>query len=116
MRPGRRVKLGLVSRAAVALLVAAGPGAMVAARAQTPDARHAGPDGDSQDSANGNPAAQKAVHDAIPLTEDMIRDLARRYNANKRAVEESVAETAVPINRQINLSFAPGGAPASSTQ
>jgi intracellular multiplication protein IcmK len=46
----------------------------------------------------------------LPLTPAMIEDLARRYNATRRAQEEGVTETAVPVNRQINVSFAPGGA------
>ena len=61
--------------------------------------------------ANGNsPAAQKAVQDAIPLTPEMIEDLARRYNATRRAQEQAVTELAAPLNRQVNVSFAPGAA------
>ena len=63
-----------------------------------------------QGPANSNPAADRAVRDALPLTPEMIEELARRYNATRRAQEEGVTETAVPVNRQINVSFAPGGA------
>ncbi len=66
--------------------------------------------GDPDNPANGNPAANRAAQDAIPLTEDMIRDLARRYNATQRAREEGVSELAAPNNRQVNVSFAPGAA------
>jgi len=67
--------------------------------------------GDTANSANGNsPAAQKAVQDAIPLTPEMIEELARRYNATRRAQEQAVTELAAPLNRQVNVSFAPGAA------
>jgi intracellular multiplication protein IcmK len=85
------------------------------ARAQTPDQTPgnlpatAAPA--SQNFANGNPsAAQKAVQDAIPLTPEMIEELGRRFNATQRAREEAVTPLAVPLNRQINVSFAPGAA------
>ena len=66
---------------------------------------------DTANSANGNsPAAQKAVQDAIPLTPEMIEELARRYNATRRAQEQAVTELAAPLNRQVNVSFAPGAA------
>ncbi len=59
--------------------------------------------------ANGNPSlAERAVRDAIPLTPAMIEDLARRYDASRRAAEQATTEMAAPINRQINVSFAPG--------
>jgi intracellular multiplication protein IcmK len=68
---------------------------------------------------SGNPAsdapaadtpAAKAARDAIPLTPDMIEDLARRYRAQQQAIEQGTTELAVPINRPINVSFAPGAA------
>lgn len=65
---------------------------------------------DPENSANGNGAQNRAVQDAIPLTDDMIRELARRYNTTQRAREEGVTELAAPINRQVNVSFAPGAA------
>jgi intracellular multiplication protein IcmK len=40
----------------------------------------------------------------------MIEELARRFNASKRAEEQATTELAVPINRQVNVSFAPGAA------
>jgi intracellular multiplication protein IcmK len=54
--------------------------------------------------------ALKAASDAIPLTPDMIEDLARRYRAQQQAIEQGTTEMAAPINRQINVSFAPGTA------
>lgn len=68
---------------------------------------------------SGNPAsdapaadtpAAKAARDAIPLTPDMIEDLARRYRAQQQAIEQGTTELAAPINRQVNVSFAPGAA------
>ena len=64
----------------------------------------------AQGGANDNSGAQRAVQDALPLTPEMIEELARRYNATRRAQEQAVTESAVPENRQINVSFAPGGA------
>ncbi len=54
--------------------------------------------------------ASKAARDAIPLTPEMIEDLARRYRAQQQAIEQGTTEMAAPINRQINVSFAPGTA------
>ena len=92
------------------LLACPAPGAMAqqADTSQTSDA--GGLAALAQTGANGNPAADRALRDALPLTPEMIEELARRYNATKRAQEEAVTESAVPINRQINVSFAPGGA------
>jgi intracellular multiplication protein IcmK len=65
----------------------------------------------SDQAANGNPSpAQKAANDAIPLTPELIEQLAERYKAAQRAREESVTELAVPLNRRIDVGFAPGGA------
>ncbi len=74
----------------------------------------------SQPSAPGIPApdapppadtpASRAVRDAIPLTPDMIENLARRYHAQQQAIEQGTTELAAPINRQVNVSFAPGSA------
>jgi len=50
------------------------------------------------------------MQDAIPLTPEMIEELGRRFNATQRAREEAVTPLAVPLNRQINVSFAPGAA------
>jgi len=81
------------------------------AQAQTPDSDGAPATADAGNFANGNsPAAQKAVQDAIPLTPEMIEELARRYNATRRAQEQAVTELAAPLNRQVNVSFAPGAA------
>lgn len=56
----------------------------------------------------GNPAAERAAREAIPLTPEMILDLARRYNETQRAREAGVQELAVPVNRPVNMGFAPG--------
>src|SRR5580698_2559855 len=62
-------------------------------------------------SANGNPPAeQQAAQSAIPLTPDEIQALANRYNATKQAEEQAVTPMAVPLSRQVNVSFAPGAA------
>jgi len=99
----------LLLRAALAAFVLAG-----GAHAQTPDQAPGNlPAGapPSQNFANGNPsAAQKAMQDAIPLTPEMIEELGRRFNATQRAREEAVTPLAAPLNRQINVSFAPGAA------
>ena len=72
--------------------------------AQTPGSPPgAGPSSD-------NPAAARAARDAIPLTKEMIEDLARRYRTQQQAIEEGTTELAAPINRQVNVSFAPGAA------
>jgi intracellular multiplication protein IcmK len=65
------------------------------------------------DPAAGTPtpdAAQRAVRDAIPITPEMIRELARRLGENQRAQEESVAQIASPVSRPIKVTFAPGQA------
>jgi intracellular multiplication protein IcmK len=81
------------------------------AQAQAPGSDGAPGTADTGNSANGNPpAAQKAVRDAIPLTPEMIEELARRYNATRRAQEQAVTELAAPLNRQVNVSFVPGAA------
>jgi len=51
---------------------------------------------------------QRILEDAIPLTPEMIRDLARRYGEVQRAREESVAQIASPVSRPVNVSFQPG--------
>ena len=40
----------------------------------------------------------------------MIEDLARRYRTQQQAIEQGSTEFAVPDNRQVNLSYAPGAA------
>ena len=55
-------------------------------------------------------AQQRAVRDAIPLTPEMIRDLARRLGENQRAQEESVAQIASPVSRAVKVTYAPGQA------
>jgi intracellular multiplication protein IcmK len=94
----------LLASAAVALLLFS-----ESPDAQTPNQGAGAPP--AQNFANGNPSgAQKAVQDAIPLTPEMIEELGRRFNATQRAREEVATEFAAPINRQVNVSFAPGAA------
>jgi hypothetical protein len=100
----------LVLRMVLSALVLAG-----SASAQTPDQTPGnsplGAAPPAQNFANGNPsAAQKAIQDAIPLTPEMIEELGRRFNATQRAREKAVTPLAAPLNRQINISFAPGAA------
>ena len=86
--------------------------AVSAGRAQTLDSAGAGDVAGAANgsSANVNPVAQRAMNEAIPLTPEMIEELGRRFNAARRAQETATAEMAVPINRQINVSFSPGSA------
>lgn len=51
-----------------------------------------------------------AAVNAIPLTPDMIRELGRRFGANKRAEEEAATQIAVPVSRRVNVSYVPGQA------
>ncbi|MHB0729938.1 DotH/IcmK family type IV secretion protein [Roseomonas mucosa] len=55
---------------------------------------------------------QRILDDAIPLTPDMIRELARRYGETQRAREEGGLQVASPISRPLNVTFAPGQATA----
>lgn len=55
-------------------------------------------------------AQERILRDAIPVTPEMIRELARRYGDVQRAREESVVQIASPISRPINVSFQPGQA------
>ncbi|MDT8278716.1 DotH/IcmK family type IV secretion protein [Roseomonas mucosa] len=50
----------------------------------------------------------RILEDAIPLTPEMIRELARRYGEVRRAQEESVAIVAAPVSRPVNVGFQPG--------
>ena len=51
---------------------------------------------------------QRMLEDAIPLTPEMIRELARRYGEVQRAQEESAALIASPVSRPVNITFQPG--------
>ena len=102
-RPGGR---WLAAGTAVFLLMTA-----AAARAQAP-APGAGPPGaEPSNSANGNlSSSPSAGSDAIPLSPELIEQLAKRFKDAQRAREESITELAAPLNRRINVSFAPGSA------
>ncbi len=100
-------------RAAFAIAVVLGFAVSAPAWSQSPSPFVAGAPGaaDAGNSANGNPsAAQKAAQDAIPLTPAMIEELAKRFNAARQAEEQGVTQLAAPINRQVNVTFAPGAA------
>ena len=47
-------------------------------------------------------AARRAARDAIPLTPELIQELARRFQENKRAEEETLARIASPISRAVS--------------
>ncbi|USQ74268.1 DotH/IcmK family type IV secretion protein (plasmid) [Roseomonas mucosa] len=59
-----------------------------------------------------NASRQRILDDAIPLTPDMIRELARRYGETQRAREEGGLQIASPISRPLNVTYAPGQATA----
>lgn len=67
-----------------------------AAAAQSPEARDA--------------PRERILEDAIPLTPEMIRELARRYGEVERAREEGMTPLASPVSRPLNITFAPGQA------
>ena len=92
----------------VTLLAAALGHGAASAQAPAPGSSYpAAPDA----AANGNPsAAQRSAGDAIPLSPELIQELANRYRATRRAQEEAGTELAAPLNRQINETFAPGSA------
>lgn len=69
------------------------------ARAQAPSASTPPPD-----------PAQRAARDAIPLTPELIEQLARRFQENKRAEEETLAQLASPVSRAVKVTYAPGQA------
>ena len=62
----------------------------------------------SQSSQALDTPAARATRDAIPLTPEMIEDLAKRYRKQQETIEQGTTELAVPINRQVNVSYAPG--------
>lgn len=55
-------------------------------------------------------AARRAARDAIPLTPELIQELARRFQENKRAEEETLTQIASPISRAVKVTYAPGQA------
>ena len=56
------------------------------------------------------PDVQRRATDAIPLSADLIRELARRYGETERAREEGGTQIATPVSRGVNVSFSPGAA------
>ena len=61
-------------------------------------------------STQGQTEATRRVQDAIPITPEMIRDLARRYQENSRTQEETLTSLASPTSRAVAVNFAPGAA------
>lgn len=61
-------------------------------------------------SRGGSDAAAPSAADAIPLTPEMIERLGDRVRGNQRARDQVQTELAAPINRRVNVSFAPGAA------
>jgi intracellular multiplication protein IcmK len=57
-----------------------------------------------------DPAGQRAVQNAIPLTPEMIEELQRRYGAVQQAAEQATQQLAFPVSRLISVTFAPGQA------
>jgi len=102
---GVRVLLRFVVTACAVVLGLAGP-----ALAQTPNQPAPGPPGSPNTGSSDERAQQKAIQNAIPLTPEMILQLGRRYGEVKRAEEQAATELAVPINRRIDVSLAPGAA------
>ena len=62
------------------------------------------------DVGQASPGAARSVQDAIPITPEMIRELARRYQENSRTQEETLTPVASPTSRAVAVSFAPGAA------
>ncbi len=55
-------------------------------------------------------AAQRAIHNAIPLTPDMIQQLEKRYGDAQQAQEQATQQVASPVSRMISATFSPGQA------
>src|ERR1700712_3897701 len=55
-------------------------------------------------------AARRATRDAIPITPEMIRDLARRLGENQQTEEEANPQIASPVSRAVKVTYAPGQA------
>ena len=53
---------------------------------------------------------QQQLDNAIPITPDMIRELARRQQENSRTQEQTLTPVASPASRAISATFAPGAA------
>ena len=53
-------------------------------------------------------AARRAARDAIPLTPELIQELAKRFQENRRTEEESTTQIASPVSRAVKVNYAPG--------
>jgi intracellular multiplication protein IcmK len=57
-----------------------------------------------------DPAAQRAVRNAIPFTPEMIQRLEKQYGAAQQAQEQAVQAIASPVSRRVSVTFSPGQA------
>jgi intracellular multiplication protein IcmK len=57
-----------------------------------------------------DPAAQRAVRNAIPFTPEMIQRLEQQYGAAQQAQEQAVQAIASPVSRRVSVTFSPGQA------
>ena len=64
----------------------------------------------SDNSANGNDKNAARAQSAIPLTPELIEELAKRFKAVTTAQEQAATELAAPLNRRIDVGFTPGAA------
>jgi hypothetical protein len=53
-----------------------------------------------------DPVGQRAVHNAIPFTPEMIQELQRRYGAAQQAEEQATQQIASPVSRMVSAAFA----------
>ncbi len=53
-------------------------------------------------------AARRAAREAIPLTPELIQELAKRFQENRRTEEESTTQIASPVSRAVRVTYAPG--------
>ena len=53
-------------------------------------------------------AARRAAREAIPLSPELIQELAKRFQENRRTEEESTTQIASPVSRAVRVNYAPG--------
>jgi intracellular multiplication protein IcmK len=100
------------SLVAMLLIVGAAPVAALAQDASSNSTRL--PVAEQQTTARGaeglDPAAQRAVRNAIPFTPEMIQRLEKQYGAAQQAQEQAVQAIASPVSRRVSVTFSPGQA------
>lgn len=64
----------------------------------------------AQNTAPPPQSVQQQVTNAIPITPEMIRELALRHNDNARTQEQTLTPMASPASRAITVNFLPGAA------